>query len=102
MPTRSSARRTQASSSAPRRPEAAGPKATSSRTVGTEQLVVGILEDDADTAADLGEVLFLDRQSGHSDGAGSGLEDAVEVQDEGGLACAVRAEQRDPLTAGDS
>ena len=40
-------------------------------------------------------------QPGDRHRAGAAVEDAVEVQDEGGLARAVRAEQGDPLAAGD-
>ena len=61
---RSRASRTRASSSAPRSPRLAGPKATSSRHGRHEELVVGVLEDDADPAADLGEVLLGHRESG--------------------------------------
>ncbi len=66
-----------------------------------EELVVGVLEDDADLAADLGHVGAADREPGDGDGARASGEDAVQVQDEGGLAGAVRAEQGDPLAAPD-
>ena len=64
-----------------------------------EQLVVGVLEDDADAAPDLGEVVLGDGQAGHRDGAGPGGQDAVEVQHERGLAGAVRAQHGDPFAA---
>ena len=64
---------------------------------GHEQLVVGVLEDHADPAADLLEVLLDHRHPGDLDGAGPRGEDAVEVQHQRRLAGAVGAEQRDPL-----
>ncbi|CAM5295258.1 hypothetical protein SHIRM173S_02535 [Streptomyces hirsutus] len=66
-----------------------------------EELVVRVLEDDADPAPDLGHVPLADGQSGDGDGAGAAGQDAVEVQHQGRLAGAVRAEQRDPLAARD-
>jgi hypothetical protein len=70
-----------------------------------EELVVGILEDDADAAAHLLEVLLVHRQPADHDRAPAGpwsdTEDAVEVQHQGGLAGAVGTEERDPLTAVD-
>ena len=62
-----------------------------------EELVVGVLEDDADPAADLLEVLLLHRQPADGHRAGAGGEDAVEVQHQRRLAGAVGPEQRDPL-----
>ena len=62
-----------------------------------EQLVVGVLEDDADPAADLGDVVLGDREAADRDAARAGGQDAVEVQHQRGLAGAVGAEQRDPL-----
>ena len=64
---------------------------------GHEQLVVRVLEDDPDAAADLGEIRPGDRQAGDGDRAGAGGQDAVEVEDQGGLARAVGAEQRHPF-----
>ena len=66
-----------------------------------EQLVVRVLEDDADPAPDL-RAGSLGRPAGPADRRPSpspAAQDAVEVQDERGLAGAVGAEQRDPLAA---
>ena len=68
---------------------------------GGEELVVGVLEHDPDPAADLAQVGLLDPQAVDDDAAGAAAERAVEVQDEGRLAGAVGAEDRDPLAAGD-
>src|SRR6185369_4100478 len=62
-----------------------------------EQLIVGILEDDADALAHLAQVGLGDREARDPHLARAAPEDAVEMEDEGGLAGAVRAEQRDPL-----
>ena len=62
-----------------------------------EQLVVGVLEHDADPAPDLGDVVLGDRQPADGDAPGAGDEDAVEVQHQRGLAGAVGAEQGDAL-----
>lgn len=64
---------------------------------GHEELVVGVLEDDADPSADLAEVVVVDGQAVHDDAAGVGTQDPVEVQHEGGLARAVRPEDGEPL-----
>ena len=101
MPTCSSARWTRASSSSPSSPRLAGPKPTSCADRAHEQLVVGVLEDDADPAPDLGDVLLGDRQPADRHAPGAGGEDAVEVQHQRGLAGAVGAEQGDPLAAVD-
>src|SRR4029453_1780919 len=66
-----------------------------------EQLVVGVLEDDPDAAADLWQVGLLDRESGDLDRARAGPEDPVEVQYQRGLAGAVGAEERYALTSVD-
>lgn len=66
---------------------------------GHEQLVVGVLEDDADPAAHLPQVPALDRQAGHRHPAAAAAEDAVEVQHERGLARAVGSQHRHPFTA---
>ena len=63
-----------------------------------EQLVVGVLEDDADPAPDLAQVLARHRQAADRDLPAPGREDAVEVQHERGLAGAVGPQERDPLT----
>ena len=91
-------RRPAASSSAPRSPRLAGPKADVVAHGRHEQLVVGVLEDDADPAADLAQVRL--RRPGARRPAPSpapAAEDAVEVQHERRLAGAVRAEEGDPL-----
>ena len=62
-----------------------------------EQLVIGVLEDDPDTLADLAQVRLRDRQPGHPHLARPTSEDAVEVKDERRLARAVRPEERDAL-----
>ena len=62
-----------------------------------EQLVIGVLEDDPDTLADLAQVRLRDRQPRHPHLARPTAEDAVEVKDERRLACAVRPEERDAL-----
>ena len=62
-----------------------------------EQLVIGILEDDADALADFAQVRLGDREPADPDLAGAATEDAVEVEDERGLAGAVRAEESDPF-----
>ena len=59
---------------------------------GHEQLIVGVLEDDADAPADLAEVRLGHGQPADVDSAALGSVDAVEVQDQGGLAGAIRAE----------
>ena len=64
---------------------------------GHEQLVVGVLEDDADPASHLEQVRAGDRQPRDGDASRAGREDAVEVQHQGRLARAVGAEQGDPL-----
>ncbi len=66
-----------------------------------EELVVRVLEDDADPAPDLGHVPLVHGQPGDPHRAGAAGQDAVEVQHEGRLAGAVRPEQRDPLAARD-
>ncbi len=58
-----------------------------------EQLVVGVLEDDADAPAHLLQVLALHRQAVDVHGSGGRQQDAVQVQHEGGLAGAVRPQQ---------
>ncbi len=63
-----------------------------------QQLVVGILEDEADPAADLGHVGAVHVESRDRDGAGPALQGTDQVQGEGGLAAAVRPEDGDPLT----
>ncbi len=63
-----------------------------------EQLVVGVLEHDADAAADLEQVLLGHRQARDRDAAQAGHQDAVEVQHQRGLAGTVRTEQGDPLS----
>ena len=69
---------------------------------GHEQLVVGVLEDDADPPPDLLQVPLGDRQPGDLHAAAPAAQDAVEVQHQGGLAGAVGPEQRDPLAALDA
>jgi hypothetical protein len=69
-----------------------------------EQLVVRVLEHQADLPPYLGKVVAVQARSADLDPAAAGpaghrAEDPVQVQDERGLAGAVRAEQRDPLTA---
>ena len=64
---------------------------------GHEQLVVGVLEDDADAATDLAQVRLHHGQAADGDGAPCGRVDAVEVQHQGGLAGAVGPEHRDLL-----
>ncbi len=64
-----------------------------------EQLVVRVLEHDADPASDLGHVPLAHGQPGDVHGTRAAGQDAVEVEHEGRLAGAVRAEQRDPLAA---
>jgi hypothetical protein len=59
-----------------------------------EQLVVGILEDDADPPADLGEVTLDDGEAGDAHLAVRGEVDAVQVQYERGLARTVGPEER--------
>ena len=67
-----------------------------------EQLVVGVLEHQADPAADLRPRCRLPTRSpATSTLPVAGLEDAVEVQHQRGLAGPVRPEQRDPLAARD-
>ncbi len=70
-----------------------------------EQLVVGVLEDDAHPAADLGQGVPADRHTGDLDRATPGAdvapEDSVEVQHEGRLAGTVGPEQGHPFAAVD-
>jgi hypothetical protein len=62
-----------------------------------EELVVGVLEDQAHPSPDLEQVGLGDRQPGDGDRPVARPEDAVEVEDERGLPGTVRAEQGDPL-----
>ncbi len=101
MPTRASARSTQRSSSAPFIPAAAGPNATSSRTVGMKSWSSGSWKTMPTRRRTSRHVPLVHRQPGDRDRAGAAGQDAVEVEDERRLARAVRAEQRDPLAAGD-
>ena len=66
-----------------------------------EQLVVGVLEDRADPAADLGQVLLPHLQVTDPDRPGLQCQQPVQVQHEGGFAGTVRPEQCDPLTLSD-
>ena len=67
-----------------------------------EQLVVGVLEDDADAPADLLDVLAGDLHPADPHGARARPVHAIEVQHERRLARPVRPEQRDPLAALDA
>jgi hypothetical protein len=66
-----------------------------------EQLVVGVLENDPDPAADLGQVLGRDGQASHGHRAMARGEDAVEMQYERRLARAVGPEHRHSLAPRD-
>jgi hypothetical protein len=69
-----------------------------------EELVVGVLEDDADPAPDLPQallVLGVDELAAHVHRAETAVQDPVEVQDEGRLARPVGAEQRHALALAD-
>ncbi len=66
-----------------------------------EELVVGVLEHDPDALADLAEVGLRHGQPADPHLPGAAAEDAVQVQHQGRLAGAVRAEERDPLAFAD-
>ncbi len=54
-----------------------------------EKLVVGVLEDEADVSGESGDAGFGGFHAVYSDAATDGFQQAVEVFDEGGFACAV-------------
>ncbi len=62
-----------------------------------EELVVGVLEDQAHSATNLGQVLPAHHQAADADRAGAGLEYPVELQEQRALARAVRPNQGDVL-----
>ena len=64
-----------------------------------EQLVVGVLEDDPDPLPHPPQIGPGERQAVDHDRAPAAGQDAVQVQDEGRLPGAVRAEERHPLAA---
>jgi hypothetical protein len=66
-----------------------------------EQLVVRILEDDADPAPDLADVLGVHDHPCDRDDAVPRCEDAVKVQDEGGLPGSIWSQQGDSLASRD-
>ena len=99
MPTWSSAAGTRRSSSVAAQAGVGRPERHVLADGRHEQLVVGVLEDDADPATDLRQVRFATGSPLTVDRAGAGGEDAVQVQHQGGLAGAVGPEQGDPLTA---
>ncbi len=68
---------------------------------GHEELVVGVLEDDPHSPTDLAEVRLGHGQAADADVALLGCVDAVEVQDQGGLAGTIRTEHGDALAIGD-
>ena len=92
---------TRSSSSGPRSPAAAGPKATSSRTVGMKSWSSGSWKTMPTRRRISARCRFPTGSPATRDGAGARVEDAVEVQDEGGLARAVGAEQGDAFAAAD-
>ena len=69
---------------------------------GHEELVIGVLEHDADTPPHLLVVLPLDGERADPHRAHRRFEDPIEVQRERRLTRAVRAEQRDALAGLDA
>ena len=68
---------------------------------GAEQLIVGILEDEADGGPNPSEVPTLHRHAADRDRSVGWLVRAVEMQHQRGFACAVRADQRHLLSPRD-
>jgi hypothetical protein len=97
MPTRSSARSTRACSSSPRSPEVRRPERDVLGHRRHEQLVVRVLEHDADAPADLAQVLLDHRQARDLHRPDAAAEHPVQVQHQRRLARAVRPEDGDPL-----
>ncbi len=79
--------------------EVGGPEGDVLGHGGQEELVVRVLEDDPDPAPDLPEVPARHGETADGYRAVARREDPVEVQHQGGLAGAVRAEQGHPLAA---
>ena len=95
MPTWSSAATTRASSAAPRRPRLAGPNSTSARTDGMNSWSSGSWKTTPTRRRISIRLASVTGSPGHRDRPGARGEDAVEVQDEGGLAGAVGSEEGD-------
>ena len=83
-------------------PEVGRPEGDVGAHVGHEELVVGVLEDDPDAAADLGARARGQLEAADADRPVAALEHPVELQDERRLAGAVGAEDRDALADRDA
>jgi hypothetical protein len=81
--------------------EVGGPEGHVLADGGHEELVVGVLEDDAHAPAHLGDVGVVDAEAVDPDGAGGGPQDAVEVEHQRGLAGPVGPEDGDALAGRD-
>ena len=95
------ARPTRRSNSAPVSPRFLGTELDVLAHGGHEQLIVRILEHQADPAPDLEEVRRGDTQAGDRDRPRLGSVNPVHVEDEGCLARSVGPEQSHPLPAMD-
>ena len=97
MPTAARAAFTLVSSSGPRRPRLAGPKATSSATVGMNSWSSGSWKTIPTRRRISLKCSEVDRQAGHGHLAHPRQEHAVALEHQGGLARPVGAEQGHPL-----